>query len=310
MAKLVKKPVKRAPKEKSAMTPRISESEELQDKVDSLLFTTQFFKWFGTMLGSQPLTAIVGLLAAGSIIACISYALGYIFTVDFRLVSLFSLQDVISIGLPAVPLIAMFFIFGLAVMPLVTGMFKDLAPARPPRSPESFPIIRQPKEESSARPSLGFPIFAVCLVAFIVFFGNRTMGLFLGIVYALIIVFERLMSKRRSLPASFALFVAILIFVFFPFALFGAFNAERDLESSRRNYHIVLQGESQDVLLMAANTDILLVRDDLRTVRIIPRRLVTEITVFEIGDVHPWFSIPQIWKKLFSEEVQINTHGR
>jgi hypothetical protein len=76
-------------------------------------FGSKHFKKFTSVFGSQPTVAIIGLLTAFSLILTLVYQLGYLVTIDYRLMSPFTVQDAISSSIYAVPLISSFLLVGL-----------------------------------------------------------------------------------------------------------------------------------------------------------------------------------------------------
>lgn len=290
------------------------EYRDLLRDLDAHRFTKSWLKRINTVLGSQPLTALVGMLATGSIIACVSYALGYIFTVDFRLISLFSLQDVISIGLPTVPLVATaLVIFSILVVSFsnyeIPSMTESDAEA------EHQKLLAKYKEAKKTKPfgwaSLQLIVGGLLLFFLFLFFTSLVSAVVFGIVFGLLVLSDYLMRTNRAYRAGVVLFVAAIVCVLYPFAVFGAMRAEIDLRSSNRNYRVVFEGKPIDGLLMVANSEVIVLRDDYRFVRIIPRRLVSEIIVFDVPVSRPPLSFTPIWNRLFgSSDPEFNTPGR
>jgi hypothetical protein len=96
--------------------------------------------------------------------------------------------------------------------------------------------------------------------------------------------------------------------VMIPVAAFGEIQALADLNSDRKDYRITVDGKQYDVLLLRATSDVLIVRDDPRTIKVIPKRLVSEIEVMGIR-ASSWFSLEAIWN-FFRTSNPPTTYGR
>ena len=247
------------------------------------------------LLGSQPITSTIGALAAGSIIASISYHVGYLLRIDGRLISFFSIQDVVASTQAVVPVIALIGLFSVGFAMVTTKK----------RSPTA-------KEVTEAQKKLGIFIAAVMTFALVIssFQVDIAMGIFalLMLIMGMLIIY--LTKQQRVGAASFYFCAMLLLIALFPFAIFGSNNAEVDLLSDRRPHRITVGSKTSDVLILLANAEILIVRDDPRIVRVIPRRLINEIKILEVGKPTKSGALTRLWQKMFPSSSPTNPNRR
>ena len=253
-----------------------------------------------TILGNQPTTALIGLLAAISVLNSVVFEVGYLISIDHHLISFFTVQDALSSSIHAVPILAVLFVFLVMIIEVFTGDYVTRVISEAPK--------RSAREQYWV--SKFWQSVLILAILHLPFATYRLTAIYLIIFLTFLVLSFPISAKKHLKEAAIAWWILCFTLMVFPFAVFGEIQAIDDLSSTRRDYRITVDNKSFDVLLLKANADVLIVRDDPRSVRVIPRRSVGEIKILDTGKRRPWLTWAAIWDYFFPVDKIEGYRGR
>jgi hypothetical protein len=214
----------------------------------------------------------VALISAIALCCSVAFQLGYFLAIDERLLFLFSIQDAVVHAVPFVPIVLSAYFLSIASTTDKVSKSRDGAV----------------NEEVDKPLSLTWKL-AIAAVLFVV------LGFVLYVSYwfatSLVAFFAFVHQQERRHESGLAdknQFFDVAVLTLCGLMAVGGWGeviAETDLNSKRRDYRITVNGKKADVLLLSASADFLIVRDDVRTVRVVPRAKIEELAVLDVHGV-------------------------
>lgn len=218
----------------------------------------------------QGAPALASAVAGLSLVVSVAYELGYTSAIDARLITLFSIQDSITIALHFVPLMAL----SIGVAEVVTRVF--------PRAPVNADV--RCRRDQTRQWICTF--IALCGLILLIFTTER----FLAIVFLVgagPLAFINPRTRTRS-----ERWAAVLIFLIFSAFAAGGQRATDELHSEKTPFKI--DGTPYQILI--AGAELLVVRDTPGHVAVLSRSEVKRIETV-VSEVKPWVDLRRWFKR-------------
>ena len=230
------------------------------------------------------ITSFIAAVGAAAIALSIARQLGFFWVLDLKLLSLFSVDDVIRNSLAVVPFTLFFWGLGL--------MFVQAEVIPFPKVGDFFFDLKRPAFE------LKFAS-AMALVYFLFWESWPAWLIFQSIlIYAATIAWLRQRGKLDRLPIDVVYMFWLIVSAF----LYGANEGQIAFKSTERDYELTLQsGGTMNVNLLKATSDFFIVKDQPTEISQVPRDDVNLLRRKNLKPPHALISLPGVWRWLQSK---------
>jgi hypothetical protein len=226
-------------------------------------------------------TSLVGLIGAGAICLSIAKQLGFFIVVDLKMLSFMAIEDLLSNSLSYVPI---------TIFAIVTAVWVQRSQGMLP----GIPLFR--KFASSKIPNYDMKANLIVIVLAFLFVDHWPSVAMLSLIFFYGAVMSWLETKDTQFPkwvlgeAAYAMYIMAIAFVL------GASEGISALKTTTLNYELELKsGKVLQANLLRTTSDVVIVRQDLKTVSAISRDEIIAISRLDVGPREAPISVVSIW---------------